>query len=128
MALKEYEEILQYGDRNPEACQSPVGVEGFPRKGWYLSVSLVSESMGSRDFSRALGSAGRFAHWGSPYVADVLGQVVDADVNMSMELKLCAEMVRSSFLVGIGDDANYFSAQVGLLPTKLARLAKRRSR
>lgn len=53
MALKEYEEILQYGDRNPE--------------------------------------------------------VVDADVNMSMELKLCAEMV-------------------GLLPTKLARLAKRRSR
>ncbi|CAE7533696.1 kifbp [Symbiodinium sp. CCMP2456] len=53
LALKEYEEILQYGDRNPE--------------------------------------------------------VVDADVNMSMELKLCAEMV-------------------GLLPTKLARLAKRRSR
>eukprot|EP00439_Symbiodinium_sp_Y106_P018913 s185_g2.t1 len=52
LALKEYEEILQYGDRNPE--------------------------------------------------------VVEADVNMSMELKLCAEMV-------------------GLLPTKLARLAKSRS-
>ena len=82
LALDEYEEILEYGQRNPEAmegsCLAPKAPKGPNPK---MQVQTLTVQLWKRWAHRA------------HRPAEPAHQVVEADVNMSTEMRLCAEMV-----------------------------------